>query len=133
MPTALRHSKQREDLLAMLRERYDHPTAEQLYNDLKSKLPKLSLGTVYRNLSLLESLGDVVKISTNGASERYDGNVDEHYHFVCEKCNSVEDLNIPVMTELTTEVEKASKGIVTRHSMVFYGVCEKCNKKHLTK
>ena len=132
MATTLKHSKQREALITMLRNRYDHPTAEQLYNDLKSKFPRISLGTVYRNLSLLESLGEVVKISANGTSERYDGNMGEHYHFACEKCSGIEDLDIPVMNELTAQVEKTTRGDVTRHSMVFYGICEKCKRKHLT-
>lgn len=132
MATAMKHSRQREALITMLRSRYDHPTAEQLYSDLKSEFPRISLGTVYRNLSLLESIGEVVKISATGDSDRFDGNVGEHYHFACEECGGVSDIDIPVNDELDTLVERITKGDVKRHSMVFYGICEKCKKKHLT-
>ena len=119
MATAMKHSRQREALITMLRSRYDHPTAEQLYSDLKSEFPRISLGTV-------------VKISATGDSDRFDGNVGEHYHFACEECGGVSDIDIPVNDELDNLVERITKGDVKRHSMVFYGICEKCKKKHLT-
>lgn len=132
MATALKHSKQREALITMLRDRYDHPTAEQLYNDLKPSFPKISLGTVYRNLALLESLGEIVKISSTDSSDKYDGRLEDHYHFACDKCGGLQDLDVPVVKELAEEVKKLVKGDVTRHSIHFYGVCEKCKRKHLT-
>lgn len=128
MAIAIKHSRQRDAIINMLRSRYDHPTAEQLYTDLKPDYPKLSLGTVYRNLSLLEDMGELIKISSTGTSERYDGNVGAHYHFACEECGSVDDVPIPVEIKLEDAAHKAIGAMVKRHSTIFYGVCKKCLK-----
>jgi Fur family peroxide stress response transcriptional regulator len=129
MSVVLKHSKQRDAILNMLRSRYDHPTAEQLYTDLKPSLPKLSLGTVYRNLSLLESIGEVIKISTSGESDRYDGNVGAHYHFACESCGCVDDVPIPFDFEVDKLVSSSIGADIKRHSTIFFGTCKKCLKK----
>ncbi len=129
MSLVLKHSRQRDAILAMLRSRYDHPTAEQLYTDLKADFPKLSLGTVYRNLSLLESLGEVIKISADGTCDRFDGNVGEHYHFACECCGSVDDVPIPVDFEIDKIAHDAIGAKIKRHSTIFFGICRKCLKK----
>ena len=128
MATALKHSRQRDAILTMLRSRYDHPTAEQLYTDLKPDFPKLSLGTVYRNLALLESLGEVIKISSGDTCERYDGNVGEHYHFSCENCGCVDDVPIPVDFAIDKIAHEALGAKVKRHSTIFFGICKKCLK-----
>lgn len=132
MLTVHKYSKQRDAIITMLRNRDDHPTAEQLYSDLKSSFPKISLGTVYRNLALLQEMGEVVRISAVGESDRYDGILGAHYHFACEKCGSVTDVELDVNPQFVSTVESATRGDVTRHSIIFYGVCEKCKKKHLT-
>ena len=126
MAAVLKHSKQREAIITMLRSRYDHPTAEQLYADLKKDYPKISLGTVYRNLALLESMGEIMKVSSSGESDRFDGNADNHYHFECTECKCVFDVDMPVCTELEKTAEKALNAKVFGHSLVFYGVCENC-------
>lgn len=132
MERTIKYSRQREAIIENLRNRYDHPTAEQLYSDLKIKYPKISLGTVYRNLSLLESMGDVLKISTNADSDRFDGNVNNHYHFACIKCGGVSDVDLPVNNDIESQVEDIIKADVKTHSLIFYGTCEKCKKKSLT-
>lgn len=129
MSVTLKHSKQRDAILTMLRSRYDHPTAEQLYTDLKTALPRLSLGTVYRNLSLLESMGEIIKISTAGESDRYDGNVGAHYHFACEGCGRVDDVPIPFDFEVDKLVSSSIGADIKRHSTIFFGTCKKCLKK----
>ena len=125
----LKYSRQREAIIENLRNRYDHPTAEQLYSDLKIEYPKISLGTVYRNLSLLESMGELLKISTNSDSDRFDGNVNNHYHFACNKCGGVTDVDLPVNNDIELKVENIIKADVKTHSLIFYGTCEKCKKK----
>ncbi len=132
MERTIKYSRQREAILENLKGRYDHPTAEQLYIDLKRTYPKISLGTVYRNLALLESMGDVVKISTNGESDHYDGKSNNHYHFSCINCGSVRDVDILVNDALESKVEDLIKADVKTHSLIFYGTCEKCKKKSLT-
>mgnify|MGYP002508949082 CR=1 FL=1 len=128
----VKHSKQRDAILENLCSRYDHPTAEDLYLSLKPKIPALSLATVYRNLALLESMGDVVKISTNADSDRFDGNVNNHYHFACIGCGGVSDVDMPVNDSIEDKVAELTKADVKTHSLIFYGTCEKCKKKSLT-
>lgn len=128
MATAIKHSRQRDAIIANLRSRYDHPTAEQLYSDLKPDFPKLSLGTVYRNLALLERMGEVIKISASGDCDRFDGNVGAHYHFTCERCGRVDDVPIPVDFKLDTVAKEATGAQIKRHSTIFFGICEKCSK-----
>lgn len=129
MERTIKYSRQREAIIENLRGRYDHPTAEQLYIDLKRSYPKISLGTVYRNLALLENIGDVIKISTNGNSDHFDGNVSNHYHFACIKCGGISDVDMPVNNTLESKVEELIKADVKTHSLIFYGTCEKCKKK----
>jgi len=128
MPTAIKHSRQRDAILNMLRSRYDHPTAEQLYTELKVDFPRLSLGTVYRNLSLLESMGDIIKIPASDNCDRFDGNTKAHYHFVCECCGRIDDVDMPVSFSLDDEVCKSTGAKVKGHSTTFFGVCKKCLK-----
>ena len=128
----MKKSKQREAIINTLKARKDHPTAEQIYAALKTEMPKLSLGTVYRNLSLLEETGAVAKVSVVGNTERYDGNINEHYHFSCTECGAVSDVDIPIMQDVDSLVEKEIGADVRSHSLIFYGICEKCKKKSLT-
>ena len=128
MVSNIKHSKQRDAIKEMLCKRTDHPTAEQLYNDLKPDFPKISLGTVYRNLSLLESMGEVIKIPTTSNVDRFDGRTDNHYHFYCVECNSVFDTEITVDTEINKYAEEKTGGKVLSHSLVFYGLCKNCKK-----
>ena len=77
----LKRSKQRESIKKFLISRYDHPTAETVYMNIKEEFPNISLGTVYRNLSLLADIGEIQKLSTGIGPDRFDGNPKPHYHF----------------------------------------------------
>lgn len=87
----LNYSRQREAILQNLRCRTDHPTAEEVYLSVKPEFPNISLGTVYRNLNLLAESGEIIHFRT-GDRDRFDGNANEHYHFICEKCGKIEDV-----------------------------------------
>ena len=78
---ALKYSRQRESIKRFLMSRYDHPTADTIYLHVREEFPNISLGTVYRNLSLLTELGEIIKITTDGP-DRFDGNVKPHSHFL---------------------------------------------------
>ena len=82
----LKRSKQRESIKKFLISRYDHPTAETVYMNIKEEFPNISLGTVYRNLSLLADIGEIQKLSTGIGPDRVDGNPKPHYHFICKEC-----------------------------------------------
>ena len=91
MEKKLRYSRQREMIYEYLRGTCEHPSAETVYEALRPQIPGLSLGTVYRNLKLLEELGKIQRISAQGI-ERYDACQGDHAHFLCEKCGMLRDL-----------------------------------------
>lgn len=124
----IKKSKQRDALLNELQSRYDHPTAEDLYISIKKDIPNLSLGTVYRNLNLLHSEGEIVKISSDGA-DRFDGNIIPHCHFVCRKCGKMKDIPLPEDAfPITYDTIKSVDGTVERYSLTLFGLCGECLK-----
>lgn len=126
MSTVLKYSRQREAIRNFLCSRKDHPTAEVVYESLKKDFPHLSLGTVYRNLSLLVELGEAIKFPGLDGYDHFDGNPMPHYHFICNDCNAVIDLELPNMEELNSAAGKSFDGIITGHSAYFYGKCKNC-------
>ena len=126
-----KNSRQRTALLENLISRYDHPTAEMLYNSLHDEFPRMSLGTVYRNLALLVEDGKIRKLSCGDGIERYDGHVSEHSHFICKCCGQVYDLAVSLDETLSQLDSQKDIGSVEAHSLIIYGYCKKClkNKK----
>ena len=123
----LKYSRQRESIKNYLAGRTDHPTAEMIYQALKEVDAKLSLGTVYRNLALLEQLGEIQKITTGNGPEHYDGDVSRHQHFICRSCHQVSDVKVTGLSYLMEQAQKQCGGQVEGFSVSFYGLCEKCN------
>ena len=124
---SMKYSRQREMILNNLCSRTDHPTADELYLDLKEALPSLSLGTLYRNLALLSDNGTILKFHC-GNADRFDGNNCLHYHLICESCNRLFDIEHSPLSELDSMFSKNFKGKINSHLLVFYGLCEKCNQ-----
>ena len=77
----LKYSRHREAILKFLSSRYDHPTAEVIYQNLRAEFPKISLGTVYRNLTVLAETGEIQRIQCGDSSEHFDGVTAQHPHF----------------------------------------------------
>lgn len=121
-----RKSKQRNEILRVLKSSTIHPTANWIYDQLKGKNPSLSMGTVYRNLGILVEQGFVEKIDFGSTFDRYEAKKEEHYHFVCEKCGDVIDLDMPIRTDLNTEVERLSGFNTHNHRIEFFGICNAC-------
>ena len=94
----MRYSKQREAVYGVLYSTDTHPDVSWIYNEVKKIIPKISLATVYRNLDELESLGRIKKVSVEGYSERYDANVSNHAHLVCESCGKIADADMSGVT-----------------------------------
>lgn len=103
-----------------------HPTADWVYGRLKGEFPNLSLGTVYRNLNVLLEQGLIGKIDFGSTYDRFDGNTGPHYHFVCERCGAIIDLEVPIDRSLDRRVNEATPYTVRRHRIEFYGVCDRC-------
>lgn len=94
---ALKRSRQREMIKSFLMGRKDHPTADVIYSNLKQQDPNLSLGTVYRNLTLLSDMGEILRLRVGDGVDHFDADTSEHYHFVCTECGSVIDLDMDSM------------------------------------
>lgn len=122
-------SKQRDRILELLKTTGSHPSADWLYEKLKADFPRLSMGTVYRNLSILEKQGLVKKIDFGSTYDRFEANITPHYHFICEICGAIKDLELPVEYQLEKKVEEETQMTVHNHRIEFFGICNACMAK----
>ena len=98
---ALKHSKQREMIKTFLMGRKDHPTADVVYMSVRQQNPTISLGTIYRNLTLLADLGEIQRLRLGDGVDHFDADTSPHYHFVCTECGSVIDLEMDSIEQIT--------------------------------
>ncbi len=127
MEPSAKHFRKRDAILAYLRRTDQHPSAETVYASLKAEIPDLSLGTVYRNISLFKQQGLIVSLGSVGGVERYDGNIDPHVHFVCTSCGTVCDLHgMHVPEELNAAASKEANATVDHCHLTFHGRCRAC-------
>ena len=119
-------SQQRAAILEELSAVTSHPTAAEIYALVRRRIPNISLGTVYRNLSMLADDGTILRITTGEGTERFDADTSDHYHFCCSCCGRVSDLPLPFHGELNRAVEAATGARVHRHNLIFYGECAQC-------
>ncbi|MDA8213515.1 MAG: transcriptional repressor [Clostridia bacterium] len=126
MTKATRMTKQKRVILDVLKSTKSHPPADWIYMQARKELPNLSLGTVYRNLNILKDMGEILELNYGSTLSRYDGNPQEHYHFVCEKCGAVLDVDIPIQKELDMLAAQALETEIKHHRLEFYGTCRKC-------
>jgi len=125
----LKYSRQRESIKNFLAGRMDHPTAETIYTCLRESHPHISLGTVYRNLSLLTELGEIKKISTGDGPDHFDGDTSRHHHFICRNCHQVSDMKMKSIDAIIETAAKDFNGQIDGYVTNFYGLCEKCLKE----
>ncbi len=121
-------SAQREAILELIQaDRNSHLTAEEVFAKLKVDHPRLSVGTVYRNLHVLAAQGAIQALQMGTGSDIYDGRTDPHYHLVCKRCGDISDIDGMVNPDLETEAAKRSGSFkVENHSVEFYGLCGWC-------
>jgi Fe2+ or Zn2+ uptake regulation protein len=124
----LSRTKQREAILRVLRTTVSHPTADWIYEEVRKEIPNISLGTVYRNLKQLRESGEILEIDLSGTFSRFDGNPDNHYHFRCEKCGRIFDVDEPVNKELDERVAQKTGFKISYHRLEFRGLCKECQK-----
>ena len=124
----MNYSRQREIILDTLTRNAVHPTAETLYNIIKKEDPDTNIGiaTVYRNLSKLADSGIIKRIEGLENSEHFDHNTHVHYHFLCNKCGRVYDINESVAPNLVENTEKETGFIITDCDIAFHGICKDC-------
>lgn len=123
----LKYSRQRESIEAFLKTRYDHPTADTVYRHIREEYPNISLGTVYRNLSLLASLGHLQIINCGDGVEHFDADTSFHYHFRCKSCGRLLDMKADFNDEINRLASEQSEYTITGHNLVFEGFCKDCS------
>lgn len=129
----LKHSKQRDMIMDFLMTRKDHPTADVVYLNVREKNPNISLGTVYRNLTLLADIGEIRRLRVGDGVDHFDADVSPHYHFVCKNCGCVLDLEMESVEGIVKKAAAHFPGRIDGHMTHFYGLCEDCLEKESEK
>jgi len=124
-----RETRQREAILNVLRSADSHPTADWIYDEVRKAIPNISKGTVYRNLKILRETGEISELNLSGTVSRFEGRQENHYHFRCEKCGRVFDLDEPVNNELDERVARKTGFKISYHQLEFRGLCKDCQQK----
>ena len=122
----MRLTSQRQVILEELQKVTSHPTASDVFDMVRKRLPRIGLGTVYRNLDLLAERGVIKKLEVGGEQKRFDGDTSPHYHIRCVKCNRVEDIFIERFGELEKKAASCCNYKILDHHVQFSGICSEC-------
>ena len=122
----MRLTNQRQVILEELRKVKSHPTANEVYDMVRTRLPRIGLGTVYRNLDLLAEKGIIKKLEVGGEQKRFDGDTSQHYHIRCVDCHRVEDIFIEIDKELEKNASSCCNYQILGHHVEFSGICSSC-------
>ena len=125
-PVKYRMTKQKRVILEVLKNTKSHPTADWVYDKVKKKIPNISLGTVYRNLNILKGQGEIIELSYGKGFSRFDGNASRHYHFTCEHCGRILDVDPPADMDIEKELSMQIGVKVNSHRLELYGSCPDC-------
>ena len=123
---------QRLAIVDILSKNDGHPSVEDIYDQLKHDFPTMSLATVYRNIVLIKSLGEVLELGFPDGSNRYDGNKPyPHPHVICIKCKKIVDPNLDSLDDMKKEVANETNFKILNHRLDFFGICGNCLAKEL--
>ncbi|WP_273545664.1 Fur family transcriptional regulator [Paenibacillus caui] len=122
----VRITPQRHAILAYLMESMEHPTADEIYRALAPKFPNLSVATVYNNLKVFIEAKMVRELTYGDSSSRFDADVSDHYHVVCQQCGKIKDFIHPSLKDIEHAAERATGFKVFGHRLELYGICEEC-------
>ena len=124
---------QRLAIIRLLAESKGHPSVESIYNDLQGDFPTMSLATVYRNVMLIKSMGEVLEQGFPDGSKRYDGNKPyPHTHLICVRCKKIMDPELGDLEDMSEAVAKETGFRILNHRMDFFGICPECQGKRQT-
>lgn len=121
-----RMTKQRGLILQVMRETKSHPTADEVYQVVRQRLPKISLGTVYRNLEVLCEQGLIKQVEVGGTQRRYDGIIERHWHARCTHCEQVFDIPEDAVSIIETGLLANFDFAITNYRLELQGICGKC-------
>jgi Fur family ferric uptake transcriptional regulator len=123
-----RNTRQRRIILEELQKLKSHPTAAGLYEIVRRRLSKISLGTVYRNLELLSQMRMIQKFEFSAGEARYDGTIEPHDHLRCLQCGRVEDVPGSAAAISREWPEECNGFCVVGHRLEFVGLCAQCRR-----
>lgn len=124
----MRLTTQRQIILEELAKVTSHPTANEVYDMVRRRLPRIGLGTVYRNLELMAESGLILKLEVGGTQKRFDATVSPHYHIRCIECGKVDDIEIPVQHHINEVATNACDYHILGHHIEFSGICDNCTQ-----
>ena len=124
-----RSTGQRKAILKILMNTRSHPTADDLYDEVRKEIPNISKGTIYRNLKILQEMGKVRELNLDSTKSRFELAIAAHYHLRCENCSRVLDLDVPILTELDRDVARKTGLRISHHQLEFRGLCHDCQSR----
>jgi len=128
-----RMTRQRQVILEEIRNDKTHPTADEIYEKVRKRIPRISMGTVYRNLDMLASSGLIKRLEPGRSQMRFDGDITDHYHLTCVKCGRIEDILFESPENSIETLERAlghlTKYGVFGHRLEFFGLCSICRRE----
>jgi Fur family transcriptional regulator, peroxide stress response regulator len=125
-----RLTPQRLAILRILSKSAGHPSAEQIYEQIRAYYPTTSLATIYKTLNLLKNMGEVFELTLAVGGSHYDGNKPyPHPHVICTKCGQILDPEFGAMTGISQEIARQTGYKITHQQLNFFGLCPKCQKE----
>ena len=122
----LRMTRQRRVIMEELCKVNTHPSADEVYAMVRKRLPRISLGTVYRNLEILSESGEIQKLELGCTLKRFDGTTENHYHLRCIQCDRVIDAPVDFNPKIDHELKSTSGFKIIGHKLEFIGICPEC-------
>jgi len=121
---------QRLAIIKILSQSEGHPSVEDIYRELQRNFPGISEATVYRNILLIKSLGEILELGFAGESTRYDGRKPHpHPHIVCDTCRKIIDPDLETLNAMTKEITQESGFEILTYRLDFFGICPECCRK----
>jgi Fur family peroxide stress response transcriptional regulator len=125
-----RITPQRLAVLKILAESVEHPSAEEIYGRVKKDFPTTSLATVYKTLTVMKDVGELLEIGFSDGRTRYDGNNPHpHPHLVCTMCRKIIDTGSEALSHMTESLAEETGFRIIGHRLDFFGICPECQGK----
>ncbi|MEG2982634.1 MAG: transcriptional repressor [Raoultibacter sp.] len=126
VPATTRNTVQRTLVLQAVQSLHDHPTSADVYEVVRSQYPTISRATVYRNLGVLATQGEVLRVEVPNGADRYDFNHEDHYHIQCRLCGNIYDVDMPPLDNLPARIADKHGFEIESYQIIFEGVCPSC-------
>jgi Fur family peroxide stress response transcriptional regulator len=122
-----RLTPQRLAVLKILAAGEGHPSVERIYEQIRPDFPTTSLATVYKTVTLLKEMDEVLELGFNNGGNRYDGSKPyPHPHLICTQCGAIQDLEVDALSDIPRQVAQDTGYRIVSHRLDFFGVCQKC-------